>query len=130
MERPWDDVAADLKTITAPLLYAGGAHDAMIDADGSYAAVQVLPNAKLVLCSDAGYAFLFQYLDDFVRETLEFLSDGAHPSSGLLVRRSCSANCGASRGVTFLRLDVAKPTLDPDEFARVIVQMAKEQRAG
>ena len=29
---PWDDVARDLATITAPVLYAGGAHDVMIDA--------------------------------------------------------------------------------------------------
>ena len=72
---PWDDVARDLATITAPVLYAGGAHDVMIDAFSSYAAVQVLPNAKLVLYSDAGHAFLFQHLDKFVREVLMFLAD-------------------------------------------------------
>ena len=72
---PWDDVARDLATITAPVLYAGGAHDVMIDAFSSYAAVQVLPNAKLVLYSDAGHAFLFQHLDTFVREVLVFLAD-------------------------------------------------------
>ena len=71
---PWDDVARDLATITAPVLYAGGAHDVMIDAFSSYAAVQVLPNAKLVLYSDAGHAFLFQHLDTFVREVLVFLA--------------------------------------------------------
>ncbi|MBT2534421.1 alpha/beta hydrolase [Arthrobacter sp. ISL-48] len=75
MSRPWDDVVSDLKEITAPVLYAGGAHDVMIDAFGSYAAVQVLPNAKLVLYSDAGHAFLFQHLDEFVREVLVFLTD-------------------------------------------------------
>lgn len=72
---PWDDVARDLATITAPVLYAGGVHDVMIDAYSSYAAVQVLPNAKLVLYSDAGHAFLFQHLDEFVREVLVFLAD-------------------------------------------------------
>ena len=69
------DVARDLATITAPVLYAGGAHDVMIDAFSSYAAVQVLPNAKLVLYSDAGHAFVFQHLDKFMREVLMFLAD-------------------------------------------------------
>ena len=50
------------------MLYANGSHDVMIDAYASYAAVQELPNAKLVLYSDAGHAFLFQHLDDFTRE--------------------------------------------------------------
>ena len=31
------------------MLYAGGSHDVMIDGFASYAAVQELPNAKLVL---------------------------------------------------------------------------------
>ena len=70
---PWDQVVANLKKITLPVLYAGGAHDVMIDAFGSYAAVQVLPNAKLVLYSDAGHAFLFQHLDAFTAEVKTFL---------------------------------------------------------
>lgn len=75
MSRPWEDVVRDLEEILAPVLYAGGVHDVMIDAYSSYAAVQVLPNAKLVLYSDAGHAFLFQHLDTFVREVLIFLAD-------------------------------------------------------
>lgn len=47
----------------------------MIDAYSSYAAVQELPNAKLVLYSDAGHAFLFQHLEVFAREVLVFLAD-------------------------------------------------------
>lgn len=75
MERPWSEVVTDLETIASPVLYAGGAHDVMIDAFGSYAAVQVLPNAKLLLYSDAGHAFLFQHREDFVREVTLFLAD-------------------------------------------------------
>ncbi|MET3174341.1 alpha/beta hydrolase [Arthrobacter sp. UYCu721] len=74
LSAPWEDVARDLATIDAPVLYAGGAHDVMIDAYSSYAAVQELPNAKLVLYSDAGHAFLFQYLGEFVREVQMFLA--------------------------------------------------------
>ena len=47
----------------------------MIDAFASYAAVQVLPNAKLVLYSDAGHAFLFQHLEKFTSEVKAFLND-------------------------------------------------------
>ncbi len=72
---PWEAVVARLRTITQPVLYANGSHDVMIDAYASYAAVQELPNAKLVLYSDAGHAFLFQHLDDFSREVTSFLAD-------------------------------------------------------
>ena len=72
---PWETVVARLRTITQPVLYANGSHDVMIDAYASYSAVQELPNAKLVLYSDAGHAFLFQHLDDFTREVRAFLAD-------------------------------------------------------
>ena len=72
---PWEQVVANLKKITLPVLYANGAHDVMIDAFASYAAVQELPNAKLVLYSDAGHAFLFQHLEDFTAEVEGFLRD-------------------------------------------------------
>ncbi len=75
MARPWEDVVLDLKAITAAVLYAGGVHDVMIDTYSSYAAVQELPNARLVLYSDAGHAFLFQHLDSFVRQVLAFLAE-------------------------------------------------------
>jgi hypothetical protein len=34
---------------------------------------QRLPTAKVILYSDAGYAFLFQHADDVGREVLNFL---------------------------------------------------------
>ena len=72
---PWEQVAANLKKIKQPVLYANGAHDVMIDAFASYAAIQELPNAKLVLYSDAGHAFLFQHTDEFTAEVKVFLRD-------------------------------------------------------
>ena len=63
------------KSLTLPVLYAGGSHDVMIDGFASYAAVQELPNAKLVLYSDAGHAFLFQHLEAFAAEVKTFLRD-------------------------------------------------------
>ena len=75
LSAPWHQVVQNLKKITLPVLYANGAHDVMIDAFASYVAVQELPNAKLVLYSDAGHAFLFQHLEDFTAEVEGFLRD-------------------------------------------------------
>ena len=71
---PWEQVVENLKSITQPVLYANGSHDVMIDAFASYAAVQVLADAKLVLYSDAGHAFLFQHAKDFTTEVKNFLA--------------------------------------------------------
>ena len=73
LSAPWEQVVANLKKITLPVLYANGSHDVMIDALSSYAAVKELPNAKLVLYSDAGHAFLFQHLENFTAEVKAFL---------------------------------------------------------
>jgi len=55
------------------VLVANGAHDVMIHAFASYAMSQRLPNAKVILYSDAGHAFLFQHAEDFGHEVLSFL---------------------------------------------------------
>lgn len=59
--------------LTMPVLVANGAHDVMINAYASFAMMGVLPDAKLVLYSDAGHGFLFQHVEDFAREVLAFL---------------------------------------------------------
>lgn len=62
-----------LGELTLPVLVANGAHDVMIHAFASYAMSQRLPNAKVILYSDAGHAFLFQHAGDFAHEVLNFL---------------------------------------------------------
>ena len=62
-----------LPELTLPVLVANGAHDVMIHAFASYAMSQRLPNAKVILYSDAGHAFLFQHADDFGHEVVRFL---------------------------------------------------------
>jgi pimeloyl-ACP methyl ester carboxylesterase len=64
-----------LEELTLPVLVANGARDVMIDTNGfaSYQASQRLPNAKIILYSDAGHAFLFQHADDFGNEILHIL---------------------------------------------------------
>ncbi len=62
-----------LGELTLPVLVANGAHDVMISAFASYAMSQRLPNAKVILYSDAGHAFLFQHAEEFGHEVLRFL---------------------------------------------------------
>ena len=62
-----------LGELTLPVLVANGAHDVMVHAFASYAMSQRLPNAKVILYSDAGHASLFQHADDFGHEVLDFL---------------------------------------------------------
>ncbi|MCZ9342064.1 alpha/beta hydrolase, partial [Streptomyces sp. TRM76130] len=51
--------------LTLPVLVANGAHDVMIDSYATYTMSQRLPNAKVILYSDAGHGFLFQHPEDF-----------------------------------------------------------------
>jgi pimeloyl-ACP methyl ester carboxylesterase len=62
-----------LHELTLPVLVANGAHDVLIHPFASYAMSQRLPNAKLILYSDAGNGFLFQHTDEFGHEVLNFL---------------------------------------------------------
>lgn len=60
--------------LTLPVLVANGAHDVMIHAYGTYAMSQKLPDAKVILYSDAGHGFLFQHPDHFAHEVNRFLA--------------------------------------------------------
>lgn len=71
----WDQLKSELQAITQPVLYANGVHDVMIPAIASYKAVEQVPDSTLVLYSDAGHAFLFQHIDEFVAQVNLFLAD-------------------------------------------------------
>jgi pimeloyl-ACP methyl ester carboxylesterase len=64
---------ARLGEIEHPVLVANGAHDVMVAAYNSFAMVERLPNAELVIYSDAGHGFLFQHAERFGERVLEFL---------------------------------------------------------
>ncbi|WP_207926755.1 alpha/beta fold hydrolase [Actinocrispum wychmicini] len=63
-----------LAELTLPVLVANGAHDVMVHAYATYAMSQRLPDAKIVLYSDAGHGFLFQHPEKFGAEVVAFLS--------------------------------------------------------
>ncbi|KQY10042.1 alpha/beta hydrolase [Mycobacterium sp. Root135] len=62
-----------LGELTLPVLVANGAHDVMINSHATYVMSQKLPDAKVVLYSDAGHGFLFQHVEDFAHEVDRFL---------------------------------------------------------
>lgn len=61
------------KAIKQPTLIVNGNNDIMVHTIGSYDLLQNMPNAKLVLWSNAGHGALFQYHEDFVKEVEIFL---------------------------------------------------------
>jgi pimeloyl-ACP methyl ester carboxylesterase len=62
-----------LGELTLPVLVANGAHDVMINSYATYVMSQKLPDAKVVLYSDAGHGFLFQHVEDFADDVDRFL---------------------------------------------------------
>lgn len=62
-----------LAELKLPVLVANGAHDVMINSYATYAMSQQLPDAKVVLYSDAGHGFLFQHITDFAHDVNRFL---------------------------------------------------------
>ena len=65
-----------LGELKLPVFVANGAHDVMINAYASYVMSQKLPDAKVVLYSDASHGFLFQHIDDFAHDVNRFLGTG------------------------------------------------------
>jgi pimeloyl-ACP methyl ester carboxylesterase len=63
-----------LAELSLPVLVGAGAQDLLIHAFNAYSMSQRLPDAKIVIYSDAGHAFLFQHPGDFAREVLAFLA--------------------------------------------------------
>lgn len=71
----WGTAApADLSTIGQPVLVANGDHDRMVPTSNSHDLASRIPDARLVIYPDAGHGGIFQYHDEFVAETLAFLS--------------------------------------------------------
>jgi pimeloyl-ACP methyl ester carboxylesterase len=68
-----DSTYPRLRALEQPVLFANGVHDIMVSAYNSYAAVERLPNGKLILYPAAGHAFLFQYYEAFTGDVHRFL---------------------------------------------------------
>lgn len=65
---------ADLSVIQQPVLVANGDHDRMVPTVNTYDLAKRLPNSALIIYPDAGHGGVFQFHDDFVKQSLTFLA--------------------------------------------------------
>lgn len=65
----------DLSRITMPTFVANGEHDIMVPSVNSAHLMLGIPNAHLSLYKDSGHGGIFQYHEQFVKESLEFLNE-------------------------------------------------------
>ncbi len=64
---------ADLTSIHQPVLVVNGESDKMVPTKNTVDLDRRLPNSQLVVYPDAGHGGVFQFHEDFVKRTLEFL---------------------------------------------------------
>jgi pimeloyl-ACP methyl ester carboxylesterase len=64
---------ADLQSIHQPVLVMNGESDRMVPTKNTVDLDRRLPNSELVIYPDAGHGGVFQFHEDFVKRTLEFL---------------------------------------------------------
>jgi len=64
---------ADLASIHQPVLVMNGDNDKMVPTKNTVDLDRRLPNSQLVVYPDAGHGGVFQFHEDFVKRTLEFL---------------------------------------------------------
>ena len=65
---------ADLSIIQQPVLVANGDHDRMVPTVNTYDLAKRLPNSSLIIYPDAGHGGVFQFHEDFVKQSLTFLA--------------------------------------------------------
>jgi len=65
---------ADLSVIKQPVLIANGDHDRMVPTVNTYDLAKRLPNSTLIIYPDAGHGGIFQFHQDFVKQSLAFLA--------------------------------------------------------
>ncbi len=71
----WGDRAPqDLGKLDVPTLVANGESDRMVPTSNTVDLDRRLPNSEIVIYPDAGHGGIFQFHDEFVASTLEFLA--------------------------------------------------------
>ena len=65
---------ADPSVIQQPVLVANGDHDRMVPTVNTYDLAKRLPNSSLIIYPDAGHGGIFQFNQDFVKQSLTFLA--------------------------------------------------------
>ena len=68
-----DSAFSRLGEIKQPVLVVNGSNDVMVPTFNSFLMAQRIPKAQLILYPDSGHGALFQYPEQFVRHSLDFL---------------------------------------------------------
>ena len=68
-----DSAFSRLGEIKQPVLVVNGSNDVMIPTYNSFLMAQRIPKAQLIVYPDSGHGALFQYPEQFVRHSLDFL---------------------------------------------------------
>ena len=63
----------DLSKIHQPVLVANGDSDRMVPTTNTHDLARRLPNSDLIIYPDSGHGAVFQFHEDFVPKTIEFL---------------------------------------------------------
>jgi pimeloyl-ACP methyl ester carboxylesterase len=71
--QPNADALTELQSVKQPVLIVQGQEDVLVPVDNAINMSKSLPNARLIVYPDAAHAAFFQYHDDFVQKSLEFL---------------------------------------------------------
>lgn len=70
----YPDALEELKAVTKPVLIAQGKNDIPVPVVNAINMAQSFPNAALIVYADAGHAASFQYHNEFVASSLDFLA--------------------------------------------------------
>lgn len=70
---PYPEALKELATVAQPILIAQGQDDVPVPVVNAIKMSESMPNAQLVVYKDAGHAAIFQYPNDFVQRSIEFL---------------------------------------------------------
>lgn len=65
---------SDLSTIQQPVFVANGDNDRMVPTSNTFDLAKRLPNSEIKIYPDAGHGGIFQFHDEFVAQSLEFLA--------------------------------------------------------
>ena len=72
--QPNPDALNELKNIKQPVLIVQGESDLLVPVVNAVRMSESIPGAKLIVYKDAGHGSLYQYHDEFVKATADFLS--------------------------------------------------------
>ena len=72
--QPNPDALTELKNINKPVLIVQGESDLLVPVVNAVRMSQTIPGAQLIIYKDAGHGSLYQYHDEFVKATSDFLN--------------------------------------------------------